>query len=161
MCVQVNYNDGINNVDVKIKDADRMETAPVRELIWESEGAYVESRSFDSEVELVYGECQQQTTLQQNNDQLYVQVMHELDYWSDCIAISRSQEEDYLKGIVTTWRHKGPPEVLFIPTARLLNTTNKKDQHFARAVRKPERSCVPPEWMFLSKATYLSRATTY
>ena len=164
MHVQIDYKNGLYNRDINIKDADWMETSPVREVIWESEVAFVESRSFDSEVELIYGECQQQPTLQENYDQLYVQVMQELDYWSYIIANGRSQDEDCQKDLVTTTNcndEGGPPEVIFIPTARLLNSNNNQDKHSARAVQTPEQSCVLQECMFLSKAKCLSRATTY
>ena len=90
MFVQINHNNNTFNVDVKINYSDENLCLAVKERLWESETAFVESRSFDSEVELVYSEC---NSFEQDHQELFSQVMRELDFWSETIASSREREE--------------------------------------------------------------------
>lgn len=86
------------NIDVRVKWAYSIvqEELGVQERLWESEeGAsyyHVESRSFESGVELVYyEEC---NPYQQRHHEKYSQVLRELDFWSDCIASTLVLEEE-------------------------------------------------------------------
>ena len=146
MFVQINHNNNTFNVDVKINYSDENLCLAVKERLWESETAFVESRSFDSEVELVYSEC---NSFEQDHQELFSQVMRELDFWSETIASSREREEHREHRRHERHEHQRqpdrhcdePPEWLYIPTPAV-----------ARAHMVEPCTIFPPEWMFVSRA---------
>jgi len=148
MFVKINHHDSLykNNVDVKVNPVDNNVTSPtVQERLWESEAAYIESRSFDTEIELIYGECD---TNAMHHQERYNKVMQELDFWSECIASSNSREErDRQRKVV---RHYGPPEWLYIPTSIL--DEDRRTRPGNMVLNEP---FLRPEWMFVSRSTTL------
>lgn len=146
MFVQIRHDNTTFNVDVKINYCDENLFPAVRELLWESETGFIESRSIDSEVELVYSECD---SFEQDHQELYSKVMRELDFWSETIASSREREEhrEYRRHELhdhsrqPDGHHDGPPEWLYIPTSAVAN-----------AQMMEPCTLFPPEWMFVSRA---------